>query len=184
MTKYTITEQERGMYMWIAKILRVIIKDDGTQEQEIVCFIECESLKDIYNKAMRECKDQRCALAAIYKDMNTEDVLRDDPTKGQTKAMYQILKGTFGGILLHGRNHDKRLLHVRENKKENRHEKIDQKTMDTIASYMDDDIRETVHFELAPCTPKEFLCRYLDLDPDFTQLLESEFSIDADELTA
>lgn len=62
--------------------------------------------------------------------------------------------------------------------------KIDQKTMDTIASYMDDDIRETVHFELAPCTPKEFLCRYLDLDPDFTQLLESEFSIDADELTA
>lgn len=62
--------------------------------------------------------------------------------------------------------------------------KIDQKTMDTIASYMDDDIRETVHFELAPCTPEEFLIRYLNLEPDFIQILESEFSIDADELTA
>ena len=56
--------------------------------------------------------------------------------------------------------------------------------MDTIASYMDDDIRETVHFELAPCTPEEFLIRYLNLEPDFIQILESEFSIDADELTA
>lgn len=55
--------------------------------------------------------------------------------------------------------------------------KISQKLMDVIASYMDDDIRETVHYELAPCTPEEFLIRYLYLDPDFEKLLWSKFSI-------
>lgn len=50
--------------------------------------------------------------------------------------------------------------------------------MDTIASYMDDDKREQVHFELAPCDPEEFLKRYLELDPDFEDLLDSEFGIE------
>lgn len=49
---------------------------------------------------------------------------------------------------------------------------------DAIVNYMDDDIRERVHNELAPCTNKEFLDRYLELDEDFTDLLYSEFSID------
>lgn len=49
--------------------------------------------------------------------------------------------------------------------------------LDTIASYMDDEIREQVHLELAPCTPEKFLNRYLQLDSDFKELLESEFSI-------
>jgi len=48
--------------------------------------------------------------------------------------------------------------------------------MDAIATYMDDDIRETVHAELAPCTNDEFIARYLELDPDFEELLVSEFS--------
>lgn len=52
---------------------------------------------------------------------------------------------------------------------------ITQETMDTITTYMDDDIRETVHFELAPCSPEEFLKRYLELDPNFREVLESEF---------
>lgn len=56
--------------------------------------------------------------------------------------------------------------------------KIDQKTMDAISVYMDDDKRERVHFELAPCDPEEFLKRYLELDPDFKNVLESEFSIE------
>ena len=56
--------------------------------------------------------------------------------------------------------------------------KINQKLMDTIASYMDDEIRERVHFELAPCEPEEFLLRYLELDPDFEELLNSEFGIE------
>lgn len=55
---------------------------------------------------------------------------------------------------------------------------LTQDLMDTIASYMDDDKRETVHAELAPCEPEEFLKRYLELDPDFEELLENEFSIE------
>ena len=56
--------------------------------------------------------------------------------------------------------------------------KIDQKTMDAIAVYMDDDKRERVHFELAPCEPEEFLRRYLELDPEFEGVLKTEFSIE------
>lgn len=41
---------------------------------------------------------------------------------------------------------------------------------------MDDEIREQVHTELAPCTAKEFLTRYLELDPGFQDLLDGEFS--------
>lgn len=55
--------------------------------------------------------------------------------------------------------------------------KIEQKTMDAIAAYMDDDKREQVHFELAPCDPEEFLRRYLELDPDFEDVLKSDFNI-------
>lgn len=47
-----------------------------------------------------------------------------------------------------------------------------------IGSYMDDDIREAVHAELAPCTAQEFLERYVELDPDFAGLLKIEFSIE------
>lgn len=32
-----------------------------------------------------------------------------------------------------------------------------------IAHYMDDEIREEVHRELAPCTDAEFIKRYLEL---------------------
>ena len=55
---------------------------------------------------------------------------------------------------------------------------LTQELMDTIASYMDDDKREQVHAELAPCEPEEFLKRYLELDPDFEELLNNEFSIE------
>ena len=44
---------------------------------------------------------------------------------------------------------------------------------DAITSYMNDDLREEVHAELAPCSPKDFLARYLELDPDFQDLLTS-----------
>ena len=45
-----------------------------------------------------------------------------------------------------------------------------------VVSYMDDDIRETVHAELAPCSKKAFLHRYLELDPGFRDLLGTGFS--------
>lgn len=57
---------------------------------------------------------------------------------------------------------------------------LSQEEMDAIVPYMDDDIREKVHFELAPCEPVDFLKRYLELDkdPDFWDVLENEFNID------
>lgn len=34
-------------------------------------------------------------------------------------------------------------------------------TMEVIAEYMDDEIREAVHAELAPCNDEEFLTEYM-----------------------
>ena len=47
-----------------------------------------------------------------------------------------------------------------------------------IVNLMDDEIREQVHRELAPCTDMEFLRRYVELDPEFESVLESEFGIE------
>ena len=59
-----------------------------------------------------------------------------------------------------------------------RGERITQKDMDIIANYMNDDIREQVHRELAPCEPEEFLARYLELDPGFEITLRQEFGFE------
>lgn len=55
--------------------------------------------------------------------------------------------------------------------------KISNETMDTIASYMNDDIREELHFKLAPCNNRTFLEVYCKRDPEFTELLKNEFNI-------
>ena len=55
---------------------------------------------------------------------------------------------------------------------------LKQDLMDTIASYMDDHIREDLHFRIAPCSPDLFLREYTKRDPDFVDLLKSEFSIE------
>ena len=57
---------------------------------------------------------------------------------------------------------------------------VNQVSLDEIAGYMNDEIREQVHAELAPCTPEEFLTRYLQLDREFIKLLLSEFNIEID----
>lgn len=63
--------------------------------------------------------------------------------------------------------------------------KITQNDMDAIAIHMDDEIREQVHFQLAPCTPDEFLAAYLEKDPDFEEILKSEFGWkEDDDMTA
>ena len=41
-----------------------------------------------------------------------------------------------------------------------------QKQLDDVAIRLDDDIREQVNAELAPCTTLDFIRRYYDLDPD------------------
>lgn len=56
--------------------------------------------------------------------------------------------------------------------------KLDKALLSAIAVYMDDEIRERVHYELAPCEPEEFLARYCELDMDFSDLLEAEFGIE------
>lgn len=53
------------------------------------------------------------------------------------------------------------------------------KNWQSIANIMDDDIRERVHAELAPCFEERFLPRYLELDPDFESALE-HFPADID----
>lgn len=45
-------------------------------------------------------------------------------------------------------------------------EALEAVSIDTMAEYMDDDTREAVHSELAPCSDIEFLTRYLELAPD------------------
>lgn len=67
--------------MWIAKVMNVTENEDGSQELGTVCILANQRLRIVYEAALWECKDQKCALAAIYTDMNAQDVLRDDPTK-------------------------------------------------------------------------------------------------------
>lgn len=55
---------------------------------------------------------------------------------------------------------------------------ITDRLMEEIVSYMDDNIREKVHFEFAPCTHEEFLRRYIVLDPEYEDTLKSEFGLE------
>lgn len=55
--------------------------------------------------------------------------------------------------------------------------KINNETMENICTYMDDDIREELHFKLAPCSNRTFLEEYCERDPEFTELLKKEFDI-------
>ena len=61
---------------------------------------------------------------------------------------------------------------------------IDDELMETIAAYMDDDIREALHFDLAPCSNEDFLKAYCKEDPWLSELLWSEFRIDMEEYAA
>lgn len=55
---------------------------------------------------------------------------------------------------------------------------LSQEELDVIATYMDDDIRESVAFDLSPCTPYQFLREYVSRDKHFEELLKSEFGIE------
>lgn len=48
---------------------------------------------------------------------------------------------------------------------------IDNELMETISTYMDDDIRESLHFDLAPCSNEKFLVEYCKSDPDFKSVM-------------
>lgn len=55
---------------------------------------------------------------------------------------------------------------------------LTQEKLDVIATHMDDEIREKVHSELAPCSLKDFLEKYVEYDPRFADVLKIEFSIE------
>ena len=63
-------------------------------------------------------------------------------------------------------------------KRYNKEIELSNDLMAIIGSYMNDEKREDVHAELAPCTPEEFLTRYLELEPEFAELLKIEFDIE------
>ncbi|MGN0404036.1 MAG: hypothetical protein ACI4F1_02320 [Bariatricus sp.] len=56
--------------------------------------------------------------------------------------------------------------------------KINDNLMKAITSYMNDETREQVHMELAPCSNEQFLTRYVELDPGFEDMLREEFGIE------
>ena len=62
--------------------------------------------------------------------------------------------------------------------KNNKVFELTQEELDVIATYMNDDIREDVAFDLDSCTPEEFLKEYVSKDEDFEELLRTEFSIE------
>lgn len=55
---------------------------------------------------------------------------------------------------------------------------LDKNLWDAIVTYMNDDIREDVHFDLAPCSEEEFLDEYVKRDPEFEKMLHEEFGIE------
>lgn len=59
-------------------------------------------------------------------------------------------------------------------------ERINDNTMSSLVALMDDETRERVHFELAPCSNESFLKKYCELVPEFEKTLKDEFSIELD----
>lgn len=55
---------------------------------------------------------------------------------------------------------------------------LNNEDLSNIATYMDDEIRERLHSELAPCDPEVFLDAYIREadDEDFMDILKNEFS--------
>ena len=59
---------------------------------------------------------------------------------------------------------------------------LNNEDLSNIATYMDDEIRERLHSEIAPCDPEEFLDAYIREadDEDFMDILKHEFHISYD----
>lgn len=66
--------------------------------------------------------------------------------------------------------------------------RIDDKMMNAIVSYMNDDVREKTHFAMAPCSNEAFLIGYLAREIDgykadeFADLLRNEFNIEVSDI--
>ena len=40
---------------------------------------------------------------------------------------------------------------------------------DEVVDMMDDEIRESLHFKMAPCEPQKFVDAYVEIDPNFLE---------------
>lgn len=49
--------------------------------------------------------------------------------------------------------------------------KITDAELGILSTYMNDEIRESVHFDMAPCTANEFLEEYLKRDENFIEIV-------------
>lgn len=57
---------------------------------------------------------------------------------------------------------------------------LSEQKLNDIAIYMDDNIREELHFRLAPCESDLFLREYVKRNPAFAELLKTEFGIEVE----
>lgn len=60
-------------------------------------------------------------------------------------------------------------------------------TMACIAEYMDDELREQLHFDCAPCTNEQFITEYVrrlvgDQQEDFRVFLSDDLGLDLDDI--
>lgn len=55
---------------------------------------------------------------------------------------------------------------------------ISDEVMEMLEIYMDDELREKAHYNVAPCTNDEFLKEYCKLDVTFTEFVQKEFGLD------
>ena len=58
-------------------------------------------------------------------------------------------------------------------------EELNREEFEAVCNLMNDEIREQVNM-VAPCSNRRFIQHYLELDPDFAQVLDEEFSVDPD----
>lgn len=58
---------------------------------------------------------------------------------------------------------------------------ITDELMEVVSNYMDDDLREGVHNEPAPCSNEIFLKEYCEVDSSFKKLLYDEFGIELED---
>lgn len=76
------------------------------------------------------------------------------------------------------REFGKEVINMFEVEEEAEMAEIKEKTWQAIVSYMDDDIREDVHLDMAPCSNEDFLREYLKRDPGFAEILRTEFNME------
>lgn len=109
-------EPEGPADIWTAKVISLAEDPEGNQE-ECTEFIQNRSMKRVYKAALRLCRSQNTAFAAFYKNLSMKEIDTDDARNEETKAEYQLFKGSLGAILLSAKNHRKKLYTIRTNGK-------------------------------------------------------------------